>query len=142
MRGPFLVCLLSMFVLGQVVVTPGEPTFRVGSAPATRKVFRHEADAEAIVAAKTPVVQLARNEYQSVQVVVRADRALTGLRATVSDLEQADGEGAIPASDITVQPVGYVPVIQAYYRRQYVKRPDGLWPDPLLEQDAVSVAAG
>lgn len=142
MRGPFLVFLFSMYALGPVVVTAEGPVFRVGSAPATRKVFRQEADADAILAAKEPRIELARNEYQSVQVVVRAARALKRVQATVSDLRREDGEGVISASDITIQPVGYVPVIRAYYRKQYVERPDPLWPDPLLEEDAVDVAAG
>jgi hypothetical protein len=116
--------------------------FQVGSAPALRKLFRQEPDTEAILAAKGPRIELARNEYQAVQVVVHAEGALKGLRVTVCELAQAGGEGSIPTSDITVQPVGYVPVIRPYYYKEYVKRPDYLWPDPLLEEQAVDVAAG
>lgn len=139
--GYLLVCLAAG--VWAPVLWAGELAFRVGSAPATRKVFRQEADAQAILSAREPRIELARNEFQSVQIVVGAGRGpLRALRASVSDLRQVAGRGLIPASQVTIRPVGYVPVIRPYYYKEYVKRPDKLWPDPLLEAAAVDVAAG
>ncbi len=70
-------------------------------------------------------VELARAEFEPVQLVVRPRRNLTGLRVSVSDLR---GErGTLPASAVSIKQVEYV----------YVKHPtdkfgaESWWPDPL-----------
>ncbi|MBC7287089.1 MAG: DUF4091 domain-containing protein [Armatimonadetes bacterium] len=71
-------------------------------------------------------VEACRDEYESVQLVLRPRREISNLRVRVTDLRAAPGK-VIPATEITVKQVEYV----------RVKVPtdsfgaEGWWPDPL-----------
>lgn len=83
-------------------------------------------------------LEMARNEYESAQIVVDArDADVVGLRAETSDLRGP--AGVIPASCVTVRQVGYVPTVRC---RRYPQSYVGLWPDPLLELPQVDVPKG
>ena len=82
-------------------------------------------------------VRLAGNETEAAQLVVRPDRPLSGLTATVSDLQSPAGD-VLPASAVEVLRVRYVSVEIASDDLGSV----GDWPDPLPPLGAgVSVAA-
>jgi hypothetical protein len=82
-------------------------------------------------------VRLAGNETEAAQLVVRPDRPLNGLTATVSDLRSAAGH-VLPSSAVEILCVRYVPVEIASDDLGSV----GDWPDPLPPLGAgVSVAA-
>ena len=106
----------------------------VGIAPAgvaikPRGDFRAEA-------ATNAVISLARNEYESLQIVVapRGDKPLTGVK-----VELADNMGLFAASNVTVSVMGYVRVNEpaAYMARDFdgkVRWPERTWyPDPILD---------
>ncbi len=85
---------------------------------------------------------VARGEFASLQVVVRCDGALEGLAAEVAPLERSAGDGSLAPR--AVRFVGYVPVdrpMQAPCKDQ-LRKPPADFPDPLLEEKAVDVAAG
>jgi hypothetical protein len=73
-------------------------------------------------------VELAANEYEGVQLVLRARKPARNVRVKVSDLRAEDGR-LIPAREIAVLPVGYVNTKKPPYKVDYV----GWWPDPLLD---------
>ncbi|MEI6501730.1 MAG: glycoside hydrolase domain-containing protein, partial [Armatimonadota bacterium] len=84
------------------------------------------------------VIRLARNETEGAQIVVRPDRALRNLTATVGALRNAAG-AALPAAEVQVLAVDYVNVegTSDEFGRT------GLWPDPLPPLTAgVDVPAG
>lgn len=77
-------------------------------------------------------LHLAGNERESVQLVVTpSDEALRNVTVTASDLVR-DDRTRLPASAVTVERVGYVRV---EVPTDEAGAP-GLWPDPLLPQDA------
>jgi hypothetical protein len=73
-------------------------------------------------------IELAANEYEGVQLVLRSTKPLSGVRVSVSDLV-ADGNQRIAAKQVEVLPVGYVNTKKPPYSVDYV----GWWPDPLLD---------
>jgi hypothetical protein len=92
--------------------------------------------------------ELAANEYEGVQLVLRSTKPLAGVRVSVSDLVattegdspifavQKSGQSLSPAvpkriaaGQIEVLPVGYVNTKKPPYGVDYV----GWWPDPLLD---------
>lgn len=75
-------------------------------------------------------IALARNEYESFQIVLSPDRehGLAGASIAVHDLTQENGTAAIPASDVRVSLVRDIPVrVPSYF-----EGPTGSWPDPLV----------
>ena len=88
--------------------------------------------------AKSLVLRVAKNEWEAVQLVVAPNEALTNVAVSVSDL--AFGKSRIPAADVQVLRVGYVPVTQTTDSAGT----RAAWPDPLLPQGAepVTVEAG
>jgi len=73
-------------------------------------------------------IELAANEYEGVQLVLRSTKPLAGVRVSVSDLV-ADGDKRLAAGQVEVLPVGYVNTKKPPYGVDYV----GWWPDPLLD---------
>jgi len=104
----------------------GEPLLWVESA--LEKVFRE--DRVKAKGAPSPVarVSLARGEREAFQVCMRPETApLLGVSFTPGDLVSETGDARIPAADITVADVGWVPVrIPSHF-----EGPTGSWPDPL-----------
>jgi len=87
--------------------------------------------------AKALALRVAKNEWEAVQLVVAPNETLTNVIVSVSDL--AFGKSRIPAADVQVLRVGYVPVTQTTDRTGTRAE----WPDPLLPQGApVNVGAG
>jgi len=84
-------------------------------------------------------IELAKNEYESAQVVVaNVNRDVRGLAAEASDLTSASG-AVIARANVTVRQVAYVRTAAPdKYSVAYV----GLWPDPLLERPRVDVPVG
>jgi hypothetical protein len=80
----------------------------------------------------------ARNEFEAVQLVVRPNRALAGLTASVSDLRGPEG-ATIPASQISLLRVRYVKVRVPTDKTGVADE----WPDPLPPFDKpMDVPAG
>ena len=92
-------------------------------------------------------VRLAKDEYESVQVVVTpaGDKALKDVRVSASDLEAENGEGAFAATNVTCEVVGYVKTkgvaayvvgrrndVSAKFMRKAVNPVPGWWADPIL----------
>ena len=73
-------------------------------------------------------VELAGNEYEGAQLVLRAKKPLKNVKVAVGDLV-ADGGKRLSASQIEVLLVGYVNTRKPPYAVDYV----GWWPDPLLD---------
>jgi len=73
-------------------------------------------------------VELAANEYEGVQLVLRSHKPLKGVRVAVSHLRTHDGK-LIPSEQVEVLLVGYVNTKKPPYAVDYV----GWWPDPLLD---------
>ena len=127
----------------------------VGLASSMVKVLPRGADIPAKPATEA-TVRLARNERESVQVVVApGDRDLANVRVRVSDLRRADGT-VFAAANVACDVVGYVHTVRkAPYRvgcwnatnaapgwvRATTNAPVGWWPDPILNfLDGVAVA--
>lgn len=130
------------------------PEMVVGMAPSMVKIRpRGVFDAEP---ATNAIVRLARNERESVQILVAPRAAdLSDVSVTVGDLVENDGT-VFAASNVVCSPVGYVNVTGvAPYRVGFAIRDDGAptgyrretrtpergwWPDPILGHlDAVDV---
>jgi hypothetical protein len=91
------------------------------------KVFRKDRPFQGHIGGSLKV-ELAANEYEGVQLVLRARKPARNVRVKVSDLRAEDGR-LIPAREIAVLPVGYVNTKKPPYKVDYV----GWWPDPLLD---------
>lgn len=96
------------------------------------KVFRKDRPFQGEIGG-TLKVELAANEYEGAQLVLRARKPLKGVRVTVSDLATKGGalswgKKRITADHVEVLPVGYVNTRKPPYAVDYV----GWWPDPLL----------
>jgi hypothetical protein len=90
------------------------------------KITRERALPTAINKSTFVPVQLARNEYETVQVIAKPQKDISNVTAKASDLSGPDG-AKIAASNITIDQVAYVPV-------QHPSDATGVadnWPDPL-----------
>jgi hypothetical protein len=115
------------------------------------KTFRDDLPPET----QAPVrLQLARNEQEALQLVVRSPQAIPNFRYELDVPRDKDGKGL---GVLEKGVVGYVPIDHptSYYRSEtpvwHRKYPRGRgncdgwagwWPDPILPQQAVSLAAG
>lgn len=86
--------------------------------------------------------EVARGEVASFQIIVRAEAALTSLRARVSRLDRQWGDGILMPQPARF--VGYVPVDRPTQKpsRDQLRMPPADFPDPLLEEESIDVAAG
>ena len=85
---------------------------------------------------------LARNEYEGTQVVVvPLTKELKDVRVTATDLVSPEGK-RIPAQQVRVRPVGYVEVTPVAGIAGRLRKPGGMWPDPLLKTQAFDCAQG
>ena len=84
-------------------------------------------------------ISLAKNEYESFQVVVQNGKyPLTGVAIEPGDLQCDQTGEKILKENITWNVVGYVPTQKPYYAVKYV----GLWPDPLMPPQKTDVTPG
>jgi hypothetical protein len=108
----------------------------VASATSMDIVRPRQPDLSAMVPAKELSVRLARNEYESVQlVVVPGDADLADVRVSVSDLASKDG-ATFAASNIACDITGYVKVKHdvPYGIGPKKEKPGrGWWPEPILD---------
>ncbi|MEK7476814.1 MAG: glycoside hydrolase domain-containing protein [Candidatus Coatesbacteria bacterium] len=75
-------------------------------------------------------ISAARNETEAAQIVIRPELAVTNLRVEAGPLRRApgaDGPGMIPAANVEILRVAYVPVEEPTDARGF----RGRWPDPL-----------
>ncbi len=99
-----------------------------------RKVFRDEALLSTKRAPKPVQIQLARNEYESAQlVVVPLWQDLNQLAVQAVDLKQEDGDTVLRADQIEIYGVGYVKIGEPEYNFPIEKV--GFYPD-VLEPNA------
>jgi hypothetical protein len=86
--------------------------------------------------------EVARGEVASLQVVVRADVPISGLRARVSSLERLGARAKLSPREPRF--VGYVPVDRPTQNpsKDQLRRPPADYPDPLLESPTLDVPAG
>ncbi len=78
---------------------------------------------------------LAKNEYESKQIVVIAAKNLKKVKIKISDLRSKSGE-LLSASNIEWNPVDYI------YVHKPLWAPEGLYPDPLLPVGAIDLQPG
>lgn len=122
--------------------TPG-PADAFAAVPerSMRKVFMDEPYLLSPREAQPLRVELARNEYESAQLVlVPLWTPLRGLRVRPDTVRREDGGGAIPADAIQVHQVGYVEIGPPEYNWHVEKI--GLYPDPLLPSMPEHIPAG
>ena len=134
----------------------GTPCF-LGQASSMEKV-RPRAPERSPEPATNLVVRLARNEYESMQLLVLPKGDMKNVRVAVSDLRHVDGRHSLKASNVCVSVTGYVkterrpPYCVARnrpcetndfgYIRERVDAEIGWWPDPLLGWlDKIDIAA-
>ncbi len=127
---------------GAFMVVRRDVPFQVGVESPLAKLRREEPYKGPM--GNTPAIELARNEYEGAQLVLSGvNREVKNLRVTASPLRHTgNATGApkgIPASDVAVNFVGYVHTVpQARYIVEWV----GLWPDPLLNVESVTLTPG
>ncbi|HIJ64663.1 MAG TPA: hypothetical protein HPP77_01825, partial [Candidatus Hydrogenedentes bacterium] len=94
------------------------------------KVFREDVPEATGEFVPTARIALARNEYESFQLVVRPPegRDLDNVTVQVHDLVDHATGNTIPADKVALFRVGYVPVrVPTHF-----ENPTGQWPDPLI----------
>jgi hypothetical protein len=126
------------FLLSVVAAFANEPELPVWPVDALVKVFPDVTPMPVSVAQ----TEVARGEHASLQVVVRSQLPITGLRAQVSDLKLTLAQGVLTPR--LPRFVGYVPVDRPTQEpsRDQLRKPPADFPDPLLEIDALDVPAG
>lgn len=81
-------------------------------------------------------VSLARNEYESFQVVISAgNEVLKSVKLEISDFVNADNLAKIRGQNMTWRAVGYVKTKKPNYPVKFI----GMWPDPLLLKHEIDV---
>jgi hypothetical protein len=112
---------------------------RVFVADSLTKVFRESEAGERPLSGGPARIAAARNERESVQVVVAAGaQSRRQVTVAISDLRHESGQGVIPAGRALINPVGYVETERPVYEVDRV----GLWPDPLLPLGPVDIPGG
>ncbi|RBL93816.1 DUF4091 domain-containing protein [Chitinophaga flava] len=88
---------------------------------------------------ESAVTDVARGEVASVQLAVRSNTPIKGLRAVVTELKN----GNTSLKNIQVKYVGYVKLaaLAKNPAKDVIRAPDMLYPDPLLEQSDINVDA-
>ena len=132
------VVVLGVVVLLATVASAGEAKMLdIWSVDPLVKVFRDAAPAKG-----KALAEVARGEHASLQVVVRSDSAISGLRADFAPLTRRDGKAVLEPQSIRF--VGYVPVDRPTQKpsKDQLRKPPADYPDPLLELDSVDLEAG
>jgi hypothetical protein len=131
---------LSTFVLLLNVFTTvaKQPELQLWNVDALVKVFPAAIPEKAMAAE----VDVARGEHASLQVVIRSDAAIQGLRAQVSEFKRTLAAGSFVPRPVRF--VGYVPVNRPPQKlsKDQLRKPFADYPDPLLESDTLDVPAG
>ena len=91
------------------------------------KIFRNNFPFKANIGRKLKI-KLAQNESEGIQLILRSNKMIEGVKVVVSDLKNNVSSAVLQSSNIKVFPVGYVKTLKASYPVEYIK-----WrPDPLL----------
>ena len=137
---------------GTFRIVRGTVPFQIGIEPPLVKLRRDEPYRGRLGGEAS--VELARNEYEGVQVVLSGlTHALKNVRVSVGDLKLAAAAFAgsqdrlkagsqspvLAAKNVSVNFVGYV---QTLSTDAYTSQWAGLWPDPLLSVESVDVPVG
>jgi len=114
--------------------------FGVGIANSMVKVPIRDQPLVGVVAPDAVTVELARNEWESFQVVVLgASEPLTRVRVVPGEFRHESGGALLPAGAVSSSLVGFVKTEKPPYEVPYV----GWWPDPILDfQQESAVAPG
>ncbi|HJN18961.1 MAG TPA: DUF4091 domain-containing protein, partial [Armatimonadota bacterium] len=136
--GTSVLCIVAVLALAATASAAGADVWVVDP---LAKVFRDtEMPDEALAEI---VMKAARGEYESAQICVRSAEAITGLDVVVGELN--GDAGTIPASAISWNPVGYVPVTWNTYHTpddELIRKAPFDCPDPLLPAELTDVAGG
>jgi hypothetical protein len=120
---------------GSFAIVRGRVPFQIGIESPLAKVRREEPYGGPLGACAS--VELARDEYEGVQVILSGlAQDLKNVRVRAGDLKSDTGAGVLPASNISVNFVGYV---HTKSTDKYSTEWAGLWPDPLLTVESVDV---
>ena len=88
-------------------------------------------------------IEVAGNEYEGAQLVLSGvNREVKNLRVRASELRRGGAAGTVPpfaASNVVVSFIGYVHTIPP---EKYSAEWTGLWPDPLLNVESVTLSPG
>lgn len=113
--------------------------FAVFVASSLDKIFR---DGKALTRpsfSEIASISMARNEYESIQIVVRNGReALDSVEIEISDLINKNTGEHIDKQNVTWRIVKHVPTEKPYYTVKFV----GLWPDPLMPPAVTDIEPG
>ncbi|RKY92695.1 hypothetical protein DRQ15_01635 [candidate division KSB1 bacterium] len=136
-------CLLLFLCLVDHGPLNAQSDYRVGWETSMKKVFIKGNRGGFQGSFNFPVeISLAKNEYESFQLVVIGNKNLTGVRVVASDLSDNKGN-KISAQNIKVSPVGYVEIKPEYLKPAQSQDIVGWWPDPILEfMEAVDIKQG
>lgn len=138
----FFIALLVLWIAGcQSVQPPAGDTqalddlLLVQAVDPLEKVFRETA----VFTPREAVADVARGEHATFQFAVRSARPIQGLRAVAGPVTSEDG--ALPAPRAGF--VGYVKVGRSTPKpsRDRLLPPSGYYPDPILEEPSLDVAA-
>jgi len=106
----------------------------VSVVPSLEKVFR---DHPPQLRVNNPVrLFVARNEFESAQLLLESARPLKGLRVAPQELVSTDGQATIDQAHVSWRVVDYVKTRKPGYDVERV----GWWPDPLVAMEAFDVA--
>ena len=119
-----------------------EPAFVVGFAPPTMHVFLEDIAVDLEITNEKRILAV-RGETEAAQIVILPiDDDLANVSVSVSDL--TGDAGTLPASAVTVNPVGFVKTEILAGANPYPREADylGWWPDPVLPNFPFDVAKG
>ena len=130
--------LATQLTMAKIEATSADKVWGYGWTHGVCKVFRTDRPFKGTIGGALKV-ELAANEYEGVQLVLRSKKPLKGVKVALSDLKLPQVVAPpgspilkrprrIAAKDVEVLPVGYVNTKRPPYPVSYV----GWWPDPLL----------
>lgn len=114
------------------------PAFDIGVTTSLDRVFADRPVSFRGTRTRDARVELARNEYEAVQVVVFPNRDLRRFTAAVGDLRHAGGGSSLPRADVAITLIGSVNLVQPRLAGSQA----GWYPDPLLPNDPVELSRG
>lgn len=106
-----------------------ETDIEVWSAPITEKIMQDQYDIYSSVKSTSGLkVSAVRNEYESAQLIITAQKDISSFDFSVNDLQREDGE-VFESENISVYLQKYIPVVQVTHGNN---APSGNYPDALL----------
>lgn len=134
----YYMIVLFLLLLTSTCKKRSEVFHQIYVANSLTKVLQSSEPGEQPLSSGPARIMACRNERESFQVVIEVGKqGLSGVRIEVVDLKHEDGHSVIPMERISTNPVGYVETQKPVYE---VTR-TGWWPDPLMPEKPVDVAA-